>query len=163
MNDKLRQLLCLGLSQAAVDCWMPRCVLHPSRDLDEFFSQVDELYPPGDVLRIVAHPLKAEQLDGICNGNKELARQDSSSEAAAASVPFHRMPLPASWALEKQRGGPPSLSGKRIVLAVGPDGGWSDGEVQELTRRGFIRVHMLGERVLRTDIAVSEWVILSRR
>jgi RsmE family RNA methyltransferase len=43
---------------------------------------------------------------------------------------------------------------KKIVIAVGPEGGWSDDELVELQERGFVKVHMLGERVLRTDIAV---------
>ena len=41
----------------------------------------------------------------------------------------------------------------RPLLAVGPEGGWTDGEVELLEARGFRRVS-LGPRILRTDTAV---------
>ena len=41
---------------------------------------------------------------------------------------------------------------KRPVIAIGPEGGWTDAEVQSLEEKGFIR-YSLGERILRTDTA----------
>ena len=41
----------------------------------------------------------------------------------------------------------------RPLLAVGPEGGWTDGEVELLESRGFRRLS-LGPRILRTDTAV---------
>ncbi len=38
------------------------------------------------------------------------------------------------------------------VIAIGPEGGWTDGEVAQLEAKGFRR-HSLGERILRTDTA----------
>lgn len=43
--------------------------------------------------------------------------------------------------------------GKRLLLAVGPEGGWTDDEVRLLEERGFRRCS-LGPRILRTDTAV---------
>lgn len=43
-------------------------------------------------------------------------------------------------------------SGRRPVIAIGPEGGWTDGEVALLERNGFRR-HSLGSRILRTDTA----------
>lgn len=43
-------------------------------------------------------------------------------------------------------------SGKRILLAVGPEGGWTDDELTFLDSIGFIRFG-IGPRVLRTDTA----------
>lgn len=43
---------------------------------------------------------------------------------------------------------------KKIVVAVGPEGGWEDEEVLVLISRGFSLVS-LGPRILRTDMAVS--------
>ena len=40
----------------------------------------------------------------------------------------------------------------RLLLAVGPEGGWTDGEVELLESRGFKR-YSLGKRILRTDTA----------
>lgn len=42
--------------------------------------------------------------------------------------------------------------GRRPVIAIGPEGGWSSGELEMLVRRGFTRFS-LGRRVLRSDTA----------
>ena len=42
---------------------------------------------------------------------------------------------------------------ERPVLAVGPEGGWTDSEVAELEAAGFTR-YSLGSRILRTDTAL---------
>jgi 16S rRNA U1498 N3-methylase RsmE len=41
----------------------------------------------------------------------------------------------------------------RLLLAVGPEGGWTDEEVELLESRGFAR-YSLGRRILRTDTAL---------
>jgi 16S rRNA (uracil1498-N3)-methyltransferase len=41
----------------------------------------------------------------------------------------------------------------RLLLAVGPEGGWTDDEVALLESRGFVR-YSLGARILRTDTAL---------
>ena len=47
----------------------------------------------------------------------------------------------------------PADSSGRLLLAVGPEGGWTDEEVALLEERGFER-YSLGPRILRTDTAV---------
>ena len=49
--------------------------------------------------------------------------------------------------------GPGGAPEDRPLLAVGPEGGWTDGEVELMEARGFRRVS-LGPRILRTDTAV---------
>ncbi len=44
-------------------------------------------------------------------------------------------------------------SAERLLLAVGPEGGWTDEEVALMEERGFVR-YSLGPRILRTDTAV---------
>lgn len=44
------------------------------------------------------------------------------------------------------------MPGKRVLLAVGPEGGWTPFELDLLVRRGFSAVG-IGERTLRTDTA----------
>lgn len=39
-----------------------------------------------------------------------------------------------------------------MVLAIGPEGGWTDEEIAALEERGFVR-YSLGQRILRTDTA----------
>ena len=46
----------------------------------------------------------------------------------------------------------PAANG-RLLLAVGPEGGWTDEEVELLESRGFSR-YSLGRRILRTDTAL---------
>ena len=55
-------------------------------------------------------------------------------------------------------GSPMSRKG-RLLLAVGPEGGWTDDEVELLESRGFSR-YSLGARILRTDTALV--ALLSR-
>lgn len=47
----------------------------------------------------------------------------------------------------------PAQGGKRVLLAVGPEGGWTDDEVALLEEKGFAR-YSLGPRILRTDTAL---------
>ena len=51
------------------------------------------------------------------------------------------------------------LKDGRLLLAVGPEGGWTDEEVARLEARGFAR-YSLGPRILRTDTALV--ALLSR-
>lgn len=48
---------------------------------------------------------------------------------------------------------------ERLLLAVGPEGGWTEEEVELLECKGFMR-YSLGERILRTDTALI--ALLSR-
>ncbi len=45
------------------------------------------------------------------------------------------------------------VAGERLLLAVGPEGGWTDDEVELLEAQGFRRLS-LGPRILRTDTAL---------
>ncbi len=54
---------------------------------------------------------------------------------------------PESW------GQTPESRGQTPVLAVGPEGGWTDNEVSLLEEKGFTRMS-LGARILRTDTAL---------
>ena len=46
----------------------------------------------------------------------------------------------------------PSPASDRMLLAIGPEGGWTDDEVELLEAKGFQR-YSLGRRILRTDTA----------
>lgn len=49
---------------------------------------------------------------------------------------------------------PEKFSGQKVVLLIGPEGGFSDYEVEKLTEAGVTGV-TLGQRVLRTEFAVA--------
>ena len=51
----------------------------------------------------------------------------------------------------------PQLSTRRYVLAVGPEGGWTEEEVAMLEEKGFRR-YSLGSRILRTDTATIAFI-----
>lgn len=48
---------------------------------------------------------------------------------------------------------PSAAADERLLLAVGPEGGWTDEEVALLEEKGFAR-YSLGPRILRTDTAL---------
>ncbi len=48
---------------------------------------------------------------------------------------------------------PEAKTRERLILAVGPEGGWTDEEFARLTAKGFAH-YSLGARILRTDTAV---------
>ena len=48
----------------------------------------------------------------------------------------------------------------RVLVAVGPEGGWNDFEMRLLEARGFVRVSM-GQRTLRSDTAVLALLALA--
>ena len=58
-----------------------------------------------------------------------------------------------------------AASARPLTLAVGPEGGWTDGEIDFLSAQGFCPVG-LGPRILRTDTAcitalsIANWVEL---
>jgi RsmE family RNA methyltransferase len=52
------------------------------------------------------------------------------------------------------QGGPAVPHAGRLLVAVGPDGGWTDDEVALFTRHGFAHFSM-GTRTLRVEVAVS--------
>jgi RsmE family RNA methyltransferase len=58
--------------------------------------------------------------------------------------------VPDPSATEPARTMPPD---RRLVIAIGPDGGWTPFEVDLLARRGFMPIQ-LGPRVLRGEVAV---------
>lgn len=48
----------------------------------------------------------------------------------------------------------PNCPDRRIVLAVGPEGGWTDEEVALLSEKHLFTPFSAGERIMRTDVAV---------
>jgi RsmE family RNA methyltransferase len=70
---------------------------------------------------------------------------DAMSDAATRIVADPRAQMRIDEPLSARRGG-------RVLLAVGPEGGWNDFELELLARHGFQSVGM-GSRTLRTDTA----------
>lgn len=72
---------------------------------------------------------------------------------AGQGVRFVAHPYAAQCAPARRRAETAAGASARPVLAVGPEGGWTEDEVALLESRGFVR-HSLGDRILRTDTAL---------
>jgi len=106
--EKIRERLLEGLTQAAVDTFLPEVLIHPL-----FNAFVRDTLPELDGGRLLAHP-------GV---------------TAVLPEVFPR-------------------SGERILLAVGPEGGWNEHEVRCFVGQGFAAFAM-GGRILHVDTAVA--------
>jgi len=93
--------------------------------------ELDVLFPRNQVARVLAHPQRA--------GLPPHGRVRDIVEPPGGSA-----------------GGP-----SRMLIAVGPEGGWDEpDEIELLTHHGFTLI-TLGERVLRSDIAVVSLLTLA--
>ena len=129
-----RACLLDGLAQCG-DTALPRVTR--AKDLARWCEEeLEALFPRDSVARVVAH-------------------------AQRAGVPAHGrlrdVPDPAAGTPAGRGARTPS----RLLLAVGPEGGWDEpDEVALLERHGFMLI-TLGERVLRSDVAVVSLLALA--
>ena len=86
-------------------------------------------------------PLVEDQLDGLSDTTTRLVAHPDGDDVARTG--------PAGLVLSDPARGRPT---GRVLLAVGPEGGWNDFELRLLEARGFQRIG-LGPRTLRTDTA----------
>ena len=130
--EELRRLLIEGLCQCG-DVRIPKVTI--AKRLKPFLEdELDNLFPPDEVARVIAHPKRANQKTNNFRMRETI------------------FPSPSS---EKDN------LRKRMVIAVGPEGGWDEGfELDLLAARGFQQVTM-GTRVLRSDVAVVSLLSLA--
>ena len=123
-EENYRPLLIDGLMQAGTSI-LP--TLETRRNFRKFVNEeLDELWPSAD--RVVAHPYeeaKGKEAPGVTSRR--------GADEPAVTVP-RREVTPGT------------------LLAIGPEGGWTDEEVALLESKGFRR-YSLGPRILRTDTA----------
>ena len=122
--ENYRPLLIDGLMQAGTSI-LP--VLETRRNFRKFVKEeLDGLWP--ESRRIVAHPYGADSTRisaNMANARESFVEIRSIREDSCSEI---------------------------VVLAVGPEGGWTDDEVALLEEHGFSR-YSLGSRILRTDTA----------
>lgn len=107
LPEKIRERLLEGLTQAAVDTFLPEVLIHPL-----FSTFVRDVLPEIDGCRLLAHPGVTADLPEV---------------------------FPNSG---------------RVLLAVGPEGGWTEHEVRCLLEQGFTAFNM-GGRILHVDTAAA--------
>ena len=122
--ENYRPLLIDGLMQAGTSI-LP--TLETRRNFRQFVrEEADALWPQAK--RIVAHPYGADStriFANVANARESFAEIRSIREDSRSEA---------------------------VLLAVGPEGGWTDEEVALLEEHGFAR-YSLGSRILRTDTA----------
>jgi len=128
----LRGLLVEGLAQSG-DVRLPK--VHVTKRLKIFMEdELDELFPPDEVVRVIAHPERRD-IDRRKIGPAPLRMTD---------IDFHESGKP-----------------RRLLVAVGPEGGWTEPyELDMFTSKGFRQI-TLGTRVLRSDVAVVSLLSLA--
>ena len=123
-SENYRPLLIDGLMQAGTSI-LP--TLETRRNFRKFVKEeLDGLWP--ESRRIVAHPYGADSTRisaNMANARESFVEIRSIREDSCSET---------------------------VVLAVGPEGGWTDEEVALLEEHGFAR-YSLGSRILRTDTA----------
>jgi len=123
--EVIRAGLIEGLEIADVDCHVPKLLVR--RQLRKFLeTELDKLYPYDDYVRLFAHPTKSVgPLIEECIGEALVITKSNTNTKR-----------------------------KQYVLAIGPEGGWSDSEVELFCKQHAFKAFSAGDRILRTDVAV---------
>ena len=125
--ENYRSLLIDGLMQAGTSV-LP--TLETRRNFRKFIKEeLDTLWP--ESRRIVAHPYGA---------GEDFRRETLDANPVSGLKSNVLSSLPSN------------VLRPRLLLAIGPEGGWTDDEVALLEEHGFTR-YSLGSRILRTDTA----------
>lgn len=118
-------------------------------------DEMDALFPVDCYHRLVAHPpsvtlnaqpIRINQLEKSACAYSGKSNSDDKIDSVKSVVDTENVNIEN----DSKNGN----SKKKIVVAVGPEGGWEDEEVLLLLSKGFSLVS-LGPRILRTDMAVS--------
>lgn len=99
--------------------------------VDLGLEQAKDTIPPRIEVRTRLRPFVEDELDAFCPAGARRLLPHPLATARAAAMPEH----------------------ERLVIAIGPDGGWTSFEVELFERRGFTALQ-LGPRVLRGEVAV---------
>lgn len=154
--ETVQRELIRGLEQSG-DVFVPRVTL-----VKRFPAALDAIGVTGrDPKRESVRALTASLEDDPSSNENEKAppdgRRDRRRRADDVDAPLMLVAQPGSAVTLRRalRGAGADAWGygpKRVVLAIGPEGGWSDHELSVLTEGGFREV-ALGNRTLATDVA----------
>ena len=104
------------------------------RKQDKFLIQeLEDLYPLESTVRVIAHPFK----DGAGNARQNI------------------------FGLSREK--LMSSNSSKLLIAIGPEGGWSSVEIDKfISKYSFQQVDM-GNRILRTDVAITSVLALAHQ
>jgi RsmE family RNA methyltransferase len=97
-------------------------------------EQARDTVPPKLFVRELFRPFVEDELDAFCGGARRLLAHGEATEPLARRAP-----------------------GEHVVLAVGPEGGWTPFELELITAQKFLPV-TLGPRPLRVEVVVPALV-----
>lgn len=142
----MKKLLMEGLAQAEVDCILPKVYI--KRNFREFInSELNGIINEQGSLKVIAHP----QLEEIST-NSTLISNNIENKGIIESSKSIRFTTYINNCIKESISSGNDIP-KHLVIAVGPEGGWERDEVLLFQNRNFQLVN-LGDRILRTDIAV---------
>ena len=152
--QRLRGALVEGLAQSG-DVHVPDVIV--ARRLKVFLEDcLDYILPPEASRRVVAHPCKLSGSDAHHSDGETNKGLGSGGQNPMAWQMSDLNPPQAATAGRKSRGNDP-----RILVAIGPEGGWREPfEIDLLAAHGFSAVS-LGPRVLRSDVALNSLLALA--
>jgi len=141
--NELRRHLIEGLCQAG-DVKIPKVTV--VRRLKPFLEDdLDSMFPLDEYARVIAHPQR-----------EKIVLENGETIIPAPPLRMRDVVFPESSNTEQEQQQQP-----RIVLAVGPEGGWAeDYELNMFQKCGFQQI-TLGKRVLRSDVAVVSLLSLA--
>lgn len=138
-SSAMREALIEGLAQAEVDCNIPS--VHIQKSFSDFIKyDLDRLFPIESTHRFIAHPIlppTSRNVDDLSNPMPNTHRMFDFLNSDGAIVKTPKATVP-----------------NRVVVVIGPEGGWINSEIESFIEKGFNLIN-LGERILRTDMAVS--------
>lgn len=152
-----------GLAQSG-DVWVPRVIV--ARRLKPFLEDdAAAVFGPlggdggGGSVRLVAHPYhipsESERLGRVAEREGDAQGEAAVTKTVRKAQRFHDLFLDGHLSVGA------SGKEKRIVLAVGPEGGWEGSfELPMLAAHGF-RPVSIGPRILRSDVAVNALLALA--
>ena len=143
-----------GISQAAVDCFVPD-VLVRRNFLNFVTDEIDVLFPADEYHRLIAHP-PSVSIDSVPVRFNQLQRgtKDEENDRSSIESKIEKGNENENESENENEKRNKMKIPKKILVAVGPEGGWEDDEVNQLLSKGFF-LASLGPRILRTDMAVS--------
>lgn len=112
------------------------------------------MFPREEYHRVVAHP-PSQSIDAIPIRINQLQRNvmndnmDNNMNSKIDHIQFSSTDKSNDF-----NNSHTTFTNKKIVMCIGPEGGWEDEEVLLLIENGFKLVSM-GDRILRTDMAVD--------
>jgi 16S rRNA U1498 N3-methylase RsmE len=157
-DQELRSLLIEGLSQSSVDYHLPEVLVC------KYFNEkvYQRIFGDEENIRLIAHPEKegnegiGGEVKGVGEGEGD-GKNDILPLLSASSLlrKSHNNDSNQNKNSQEKNNEKKKKKKNKILVAIGPEGGWTAEEISLYRSRMNFRCVSLGERVLRTDTAVA--------